>query len=124
MFPTGIITGALEKVAESVKGNTKRAAVDVDPKNRNNVVTLPYVHRLARELNNVASRYDVYIGFSAGHKLGEIYPAVHKNMNGVTCEKRTGCTVKHKNYVDCKIKAILRSCENTGQTSRCLNIRI
>lgn len=81
---------------------------------------IPYCHRVAHNLKNVAIRYQVPVVFSASVKLSMLRSHISQDSNEM------GCVKKHLTFIDCSIGVVDKiplSCGKVyvGQSGRCVN---
>lgn len=125
-FPTPVITSVCEGLIRQIKKGEK--SVEKQERSKK-CATMPYKHRLAHGLKNVASRYDVQVLFSAGNKLGKLCPMVNKKHDRKSSSQNK-CGVKHRDAsIPCALGVVYRiplTCKKAyiGQTGRCLYTRL
>lgn len=76
-FPLVVLTAVAESLLQEVEFST---AHRTDGLRRKKTVLVPYVHRVARKLENVANRHKVPVAFSALHKLDSLHPKILKGI--------------------------------------------
>lgn len=121
-FPVVVLTAVAESLLQKVKG---RAAYTTDTPKRKKPVVVPYVHRVAHNLKNVANRHRVPVVFSAPRKLASLCPKILRGP-----DNKKDCLKGHTTpYVGCAtgvVYMIPLVCGKVyiGQTGRCVNDRL
>lgn len=121
-FPLMVLIAVAESLLKKIKCNR---TCEADALKRKTPVVLPYVHKVAHNLKNVANRHGVPVVFSAPRKLAGLCPKILKGS-----DKAAACQTKHATpFVRCAtgvVYSIPLTCGKVyiGQTGRCINDRL
>ncbi|XP_064475670.1 uncharacterized protein LOC135389564 [Ornithodoros turicata] len=119
-YPEVMIIKVAETLLKKIKGSAKPAR----PRPPGRPVCIPYVHAIAHNIKNVASRHGVPVVMSAHVKFSSLCAKVNRP------KKKQGCAIQHRNpHVECQQRVVYRiplQCGRVyiGQTGRCLNVRL
>nr|XP_054933396.1 uncharacterized protein LOC129387829 [Dermacentor andersoni]XP_054933397.1 uncharacterized protein LOC129387829 [Dermacentor andersoni]XP_054933398.1 uncharacterized protein LOC129387829 [Dermacentor andersoni]XP_054933399.1 uncharacterized protein LOC129387829 [Dermacentor andersoni]XP_054933400.1 uncharacterized protein LOC129387829 [Dermacentor andersoni]XP_054933401.1 uncharacterized protein LOC129387829 [Dermacentor andersoni]XP_054933402.1 uncharacterized protein LOC129387829 [Dermac len=119
-YPSVVVTSVSEVLLQKLKGKRHKRN-RITQKKRPEVV--PYCHRVAHNLKNVATRYQIPVVFSAPQKLSMLCSRISKTSKKPDCEKN------HVKFVDCRVGVVYKiplSCGKVyvGQSGRCVNERL
>lgn len=129
-FQESVVRKVVLKLIKCVKSNWAAKEKDSEKQPTKQAV-IPYVHKLAHGLKNVANRFDVRVVFSAPNKLNGVCSKVDRLLsNSKKCTRKRNCGVEHNppfvRCATCVVYCLPLNCGHiyVGQTGRCLNIRL
>lgn len=112
-YPSAVVTSVSEVLLQKLKGKRQRRNNDTQKKRP---VVVPYCHKVAHNLKNVAARYQIPVVFSAPRKLSMLCSRIGKENNKPQCEK------KHFNFIGCSVGVVYKIPLSCGK-SVCRSVR-